>query len=90
MADTETICLVLEFNCYEDPCPGVESHSSLWLVPYSLSAPRPDFDLDHHKPKSTCIIGPVSTELAQQVNSSLAAALRSLGFTVQEVETADD
>ena len=67
-----TICLMLEFNCHEPAGPGIESSSSLWLVPYSLAADAHDFD--HHKPKTTRIIGPVSMAVAEQVNRSLTSA----------------
>jgi hypothetical protein len=88
MPANQTICLMLEFNCYEPPRPGVESPSLVWLVPYSLAADVHDFE--HHKPMATRIVGPTSKAVAEQVNASLAAALRGLGFTVEEETTADD
>ena len=79
---------MLEFNCYEPVRQGVESPSSVWLVPYSLAADTHDFD--HHKPTATRVVGPVSMAVAEQVNRSLASALRSFGFIVEEETTADD
>ena len=88
MTPNQTICLMLEFNCHDPAGHGLESPSSLWLIPFSLAADPHDFD--HHKPKATRIIGPVSMAIAEQVNRSLATALRNLGLNVEEETTADD
>ena len=88
MATTRTVNLMLEFNCHETARPGVESPSSAWLVPYWLVADSHEFE--QRKLMSTRIVGPGSITVAEQVNGSLAAALRSLGHTVEEETTADD
>lgn len=80
--------MMLEFNCYEHARREADTPASLWLIPYSLAEDKHDFD--HHKPAATRIVGPAGTRIVEQVGVSLSAALRGLGFTVEQETTADD